>query len=111
MPQDISTDRGPQFTSDLWEAFNQLLGIRIHRTTAYHPQANGLVERFHYRLKSALMARALMARVISFLGYVHESRHFNLTLCPVTLLHPQPFLHPLLQLNSLLFERIPIALL
>ena len=44
---------------------------------------------------------------ISFLDYVHESRHFNLTLCPVTLLHPQPFLHPLLQLNSFLFERIP----
>ena len=57
VPQDISTDRGPQFTSDLREAFNQLLGIRIHRTTAYHPQASGLVERFHCHLKSALMAR------------------------------------------------------
>ena len=57
VPQDISTDRGPQFTSDLWEAFNQLLGIRLHRTTAYHPQANGLVERFLRHLKSTLMAR------------------------------------------------------
>ena len=28
--QDISTDRVTQFTSDLWEAFNQLLGICIH---------------------------------------------------------------------------------
>ena len=57
VPRDISTDRGSQFTSDLWEAFNQLLGIRIHQTTAYHPQANGLVERFHRHFKSALMAR------------------------------------------------------
>ena len=57
MSQDISTGRGPQFTSDLWEAFNQLLGIRIHRTTADHPQANGSVQRFHRHLKSALMAR------------------------------------------------------
>jgi len=27
-------------------------------TTAYHPQSNGLVERFQYRLKDALRARA-----------------------------------------------------
>ena len=27
------------------------------RTTSYHPQANGLVERFHWHLKSALWAR------------------------------------------------------
>ncbi|KFD49163.1 hypothetical protein M513_09987 [Trichuris suis] len=35
----------------------QLLGIKLHRTTAYHPQANGLVERFHPHLKSALRTR------------------------------------------------------
>ena len=57
VPLDISTDRGPQFTSKLWEAFNQLLGIRIHRTTDYHLQANDLVEHFYRLLKSALMAR------------------------------------------------------
>ncbi|XP_059840370.1 uncharacterized protein LOC132401985 [Hypanus sabinus] len=34
-----------------------LLGTQLHHTTAYHPQSNGLVERFHRHLKSALMAR------------------------------------------------------
>ena len=57
IPMDISSDRGPQFTSQLWSAIAQLLGTRLHHTTAYHPQSNGLVERFHRHLKSALRAR------------------------------------------------------
>ena len=32
-------------------------GIQIHHTTAYYPQANGLVERFHHHLKASLRAR------------------------------------------------------
>jgi len=35
-----------------------LLSIQHTQTTAYHPQSNGLVERFHRRLKDALRARA-----------------------------------------------------
>ena len=35
----------------------KLLGIQRHRTTAYHPQANGLVERFHRHFKEGLKAR------------------------------------------------------
>ena len=57
LPSHMSSDRGSQFTSDLWSAVAQLLGTQLHRTTAYHPQANGLVERFHRHLKQALRAR------------------------------------------------------
>ena len=57
VPDDITSDRGPQFTSRLWAEFNLLLGVQTHNTTAYHPQANGLVERFHRQLKAALKAR------------------------------------------------------
>lgn len=57
VPQDISSDRGAQFTSAMWTSFNDLLGIKVHRTTSFHPQANGLVERFHRHLKTSLMAR------------------------------------------------------
>ena len=31
-----------------------LLGSRLTHTTAYHPQANSMVERFHRQLKAAL---------------------------------------------------------
>ena len=57
VPGDITTDRGRQFTSHLWQGLNQLLGIASSTTTAYHPQSNGLVERMHRQLKAALKAR------------------------------------------------------
>ena len=57
VPLDMTSDRGSQFTSQLWTSIAQLLGIQLHHTTAYHPQSNGLVERFHRHLKSSLRAR------------------------------------------------------
>lgn len=57
VPAHISSDRGAQFTSGLWSSMAHLLGVTLHFTTAYHPQANGMVERFHRRLKTALRAR------------------------------------------------------
>ena len=55
-PSDLSSDRGPQLTSELWNAVAEGLGVKLHRTTAYHPQANGLCERFHRSMKAALRA-------------------------------------------------------
>ena len=57
IPGDLTSDRGAQFTSHLWSELNRLLGISASNTTAYHPQANGLVERLHRQLKSSLKAR------------------------------------------------------
>ncbi|CAH8578282.1 unnamed protein product [Schistosoma bovis] len=55
-PSTITTDRGRQFESDLFRRLTTLLGSTRFRTTAYHPQANGLVERFHRQLKASLSA-------------------------------------------------------
>ena len=55
-PSDLSSDRGSQFTSELWKAVAEGLGVKLHRTTPYHPQANGLCERFHRSMKAALRA-------------------------------------------------------
>ena len=54
IPQVITSDRGPQFVSKLWTDMNKILGIKTIRTTAFHPQSNGKVERMHSTLKMTL---------------------------------------------------------
>ena len=55
VPVTVTSDRGRQFTSEAWKKVLGNLGITASSTTAYHPQANGLVERFHRTLKAALL--------------------------------------------------------
>ncbi|XP_071944773.1 uncharacterized protein [Antedon mediterranea] len=55
-PSTITTDRGSQFESSLFNALVNLLGTKRIHTTSYHPIANGLVERFHRQLKGSLKA-------------------------------------------------------
>lgn len=56
VPSRITTDQGRQFESQLFHQLTTLLGIQRNRTTAYHPQSNGCVERWHRTLKSAITA-------------------------------------------------------
>jgi hypothetical protein len=76
LPATITSDRGPQFASSLWSALCSLLNITHLQTTAYHPQANGAVERFHRRLKDALWARAVGADC-SASGLLGEKTHHS----------------------------------
>nr|VZI52058.1 unnamed protein product [Spirometra erinaceieuropaei] len=55
-PSTVTTDRGAQFESALFQTLLNFLGCTRIRTTAYHPAANGMVERFHRQLKTALRA-------------------------------------------------------
>jgi transposase InsO family protein len=58
VPDVITSDRGPQFTSQVWSELCQLLNIKHNMTTAYHPESIGMVECMHRRLKDVLRARA-----------------------------------------------------
>lgn len=53
----ITTDQGRQFESKLYNELTRLIRASQPRTihlTAHHPQANGMVERFHRQLKAAI---------------------------------------------------------
>ena len=56
IPTNLTSDHGAQFTSSLWAELSRTLAIKNINTTAYHPQANSLVERFHRTLKASLVA-------------------------------------------------------
>lgn len=57
-PAEIVTDQGRQFQSALFQQLSKSIGFDHRRTTAYHPQCNGLVERFHRQLKAAITCHA-----------------------------------------------------
>uniref|UniRef100_A0A3B5A6B9 Integrase catalytic domain-containing protein n=1 Tax=Stegastes partitus TaxID=144197 RepID=A0A3B5A6B9_9TELE len=54
VPESIHTDQGRQFESDLIKHLCQLLGITKTRTTPYHSQSDGMVERLNRTLKDQL---------------------------------------------------------
>lgn len=56
-PIKLTSDQGRQFESNLFKELMLLMGIKKLRTTPYHPQSNGAVERWHRSLKTSLMAR------------------------------------------------------
>lgn len=55
-PAIITTDQGRQFESNLLKELYKLIGTERIRTTPYHPQSNGIIERWHRTLKSSILA-------------------------------------------------------
>jgi len=55
-PAQITTDQGRQFEADLFRSLTKFTGTKDIRTAAYHPEANGMVERFHRQLEAAIKA-------------------------------------------------------
>lgn len=54
IPKAIQSDQGTNFTSNLFSKAMQELGVQQYLATAYHPQSQGCLERFHQTLKSML---------------------------------------------------------
>ena len=54
VPESIHSDQGANLTSEIIKNMCDILGMDRTRTTAYHPQGNGLVERLNRTIKEML---------------------------------------------------------
>ncbi len=70
VPAVITSDRGTQFTSQVWSILCRKLGIIHTTTTAYHPQSNGLVKRAHLQVKEGLKTRLASHEWPAYLPWV-----------------------------------------
>ena len=54
LPQQVVSDNGPQFTSELFAHFMAVNGVKHIRTSPYHPASNGAAERLVQTAKQGL---------------------------------------------------------
>ncbi|KAF7690629.1 hypothetical protein HF521_012433, partial [Silurus meridionalis] len=54
LPKEIQSDQGSNFTSGLFQQVTYQLGIKQITSSAYHPESQGALERFHSTLKTMI---------------------------------------------------------
>ncbi|CAB4005229.1 Retrovirus-related Pol poly from transposon, partial [Paramuricea clavata] len=54
LPKSIQSDQGSNFTSGLFQQIMHELGIKQYNSSAYHPESQGALERFHQTLKQMI---------------------------------------------------------
>lgn len=59
VPLRVTTDKGRQFESRLFKSLCVITGTTQFRITAYHPQANSIIERLHWQLKATIKCPVL----------------------------------------------------
>jgi transposase InsO family protein len=59
IPKTIISDRGSIFVARFWEQLLECLGTHLIRSSAYHPQTDGQMERVNQIIKDMLCARVL----------------------------------------------------
>jgi hypothetical protein len=54
LPETIISDRGPQFTSNIFNGILDAIGVKHRMSTAYHPQTDRQTERYNQELEAYL---------------------------------------------------------
>lgn len=54
LPQQLASDNEPQFTFSEFAAFCVANGVKVVKTSPYHPSSNGLTKRFVPSFKVAM---------------------------------------------------------
>lgn len=70
VPEKLTTDRAKVFLSHKFQSLLTFLGVSHTKTSSYHPQSNGLSERFNKSLKVALSCAEEPAGWLDNLGFI-----------------------------------------
>jgi hypothetical protein len=54
LPETVVSDHDPKFTSLFWTELHRLLGIKLTKSTAFHPQTNGASERMIWKVSQVM---------------------------------------------------------
>ena len=102
LPSQILTDRGSGFDQTLARLITSAWGIKKKATTAYHPQCNGMPERFNQTL-SAMFSKVLENHQENWLDYIpslafayNVALHPSIKVAPVTAMFGIPPVSPLI---------------
>ena len=88
IPQRINSDQGRCFSAEIIHELYKLLNIDKSRTTTYHPQGNGMTERFNSTLLNMLGTLSPSRKVrwrheVSNLTFAYNStKHASTGFCP-----------------------------
>jgi hypothetical protein len=59
LPKSLQSDQGTNFTSNIFQKVMTQLGIQHFKSSAYHPQSQGALERYHQTLKTMIKTYCL----------------------------------------------------
>ncbi len=110
IPERILSDQGSQFCGKVVRQLCEMLGIQKVRTSPYHPESNGAVERMHGTFK-AILGKCVSDRVdwvgqISFVLFVlRQMPHADSGFSPFDLVYGFHVRTPLDALYHGLYER------
>ena len=54
LPEEVISDRGPQFMLNFMHRLSEILGIKVTASMAYHPQTDGQTERVNQEVEQFL---------------------------------------------------------
>ena len=87
IPGELHSDQGLNFKSSVFQEVCTLLGIYKTRTTALHPQSDGVVERYNRTIEAQQATflqdrwrdwdRHLPLLIMSYRSAVHETKKFT----------------------------------
>ena len=105
LPEQLHSDQGQQFESDVIKEVTNMLQIKKSRTSPYHPQSDGPVERFNCTLLSMLLLHWMST---------HGNVKITSILCVmlITLVYTlEPITHSILFLFNVWTSGTPLATL